>query len=135
MSRDDGFSLVEMFLMCVLIGALASIAIFQFGHYRDKAKMTQMRSDARVLAQGFELAYSEASRYPGWVLPDPVSGIMQLGGTGFATPVEVGLTPDTTITAYTIDPVGESFTFTISNLTNPEIGVKTWDSSLNRFIN
>ena len=54
---SDGFSLIELLIVVVILGLLVGIALPQYGHYlhqgRQKAAMTQMKaiSDANELYQ------------------------------------------------------------------------------------
>ena len=45
-----GFTLIEMLIVVVVVGIIASIAIQQFANSKDKTYVSQMKSDLRNLA-------------------------------------------------------------------------------------
>jgi prepilin-type N-terminal cleavage/methylation domain-containing protein len=52
---SNGFTLVELLIVVVIIGILASIAIPKFGNTREKAFLASMKSDLRNLATAEEM--------------------------------------------------------------------------------
>lgn len=61
--RRDGFSLVELFVVIVVIGVLVGLAIPRFRSFRRKFYITTMTSDLQNLALSEEAYWSEWSRY------------------------------------------------------------------------
>jgi prepilin-type N-terminal cleavage/methylation domain-containing protein len=57
--NTKGFTLVELLIVTVIIGVLASIAIPSFGSTKEKAYIASMKSDLRNLATAQEAYYSE----------------------------------------------------------------------------
>jgi prepilin-type N-terminal cleavage/methylation domain-containing protein len=49
-NQKNGFTIVELLLVVIIIGILASIAIPRFSDSKDKSYVAQMKSDLRNLA-------------------------------------------------------------------------------------
>ncbi|HYT05135.1 MAG TPA: prepilin-type N-terminal cleavage/methylation domain-containing protein [Gemmatimonadales bacterium] len=62
MSRR-GFTLIEILIVIVIIGILASIAVPKFANTKDKAYIGQMKSDLRNLATAEEAFFFDSSAY------------------------------------------------------------------------
>ncbi|NAZ74892.1 prepilin-type N-terminal cleavage/methylation domain-containing protein [Kineococcus sp. T13] len=63
-SRDDGFTLVELLVVMIIIGILAAIAIPSFLGQRSRAYDSQARADVRAAQAEIEAFYSSALGYP-----------------------------------------------------------------------
>jgi type IV pilus assembly protein PilA len=61
---NHGFSLLEVLLVIVVIGVLATIAIPQFKSYRSGAMDAQMKSDLRNAAVAIEAYYTKNNVLP-----------------------------------------------------------------------
>lgn len=62
--RDrDSFTLIELLIVVVIIGILASIAIPKFSSTREKAYFAAMKSDLKNLASQQEIYYSDTYEY------------------------------------------------------------------------
>ena len=48
--NKQGFTLIELILVVVIVGILVAIATMAFGNYGDKAKNARIRSDMETLA-------------------------------------------------------------------------------------
>ncbi len=58
MSKQRGFTLVELLIVVVIIGILASIAIPKFSSTRDKAFIASMKTDLKNLATHQEIHHN-----------------------------------------------------------------------------
>jgi prepilin-type N-terminal cleavage/methylation domain-containing protein len=98
---QQGFTLVELLIVVVIVGILASIAIPKFSQAREKAFRAGMMSDLRNLAHLQEVYHNEHYSYAstveaaGAVVTDGVTvTVNEATGTGWAaTAVHVAL-PD-----------------------------------------
>ena len=62
--REDGFSLVELMVVIVIIGLLATIVIINVMPAADRAAVTKARADISTLAQGIDMYRLDNLRYP-----------------------------------------------------------------------
>jgi general secretion pathway protein G len=62
--REEGFSLVELMVVIVIIGLLATIVIVNVMPAADRAAVTKARADIANLEQAVELYRLDHSRYP-----------------------------------------------------------------------
>lgn len=105
MRRVGGFTLIEMLIVIVIIGILASIAIPKFYRAKERSVIAKMRNDLRALAMAEEAYFNEHSTYYGGGLPAPgfmftpsVGVVIALGGasqTGWAATSSSGATTAT----------------------------------------
>jgi prepilin-type N-terminal cleavage/methylation domain-containing protein len=58
-----GFTLVELLIVMLIIGVLASIAILKFGGVKEKAYLATMRSDLRNLVTAQEAYHGTYGSY------------------------------------------------------------------------
>src|SRR5687768_15841714 len=65
----QGFTLIELMIVVVIIGLLAAIAIPKFANTKEKATVSSMRSDLRNLATAQEGYWVENRVYYGGVIP------------------------------------------------------------------
>lgn len=61
---EDGFTLVELLVVMIIIGILTGIAIPVFLGQRQKAVEASMTSDLRATAQLMEVYHQEREEYP-----------------------------------------------------------------------
>jgi prepilin-type N-terminal cleavage/methylation domain-containing protein len=58
-----GFTLIELLIVVVIIGILAAIAIPKFANTKEKAYITQMKSDLRNLVTAEEAYFADSIKY------------------------------------------------------------------------
>jgi general secretion pathway protein G len=61
---EAGFTLVEMMVVIVIIGLLATIVIINVMPAADRAAVTKARADISTLEQGIEMFRLDTMRYP-----------------------------------------------------------------------
>lgn len=64
--RPRGFTLVELLIVVVIVGILASIAIPKFDNTKPRAYTAAMKSDLRNLVTAEEAFFSDSSSYVIW---------------------------------------------------------------------
>ena len=62
--REEGFTLVELMVVLVIIGLLATIVIINVMPAADRAATTKARADIATLEQGLEMYRLDNQRYP-----------------------------------------------------------------------
>jgi type IV pilus assembly protein PilA len=68
---DSGFTLIELLIVVVIIGILAAIAIPKFANSKERAIVSQMRSDLRNMVTAQESYISDALTYHPGPIPSP----------------------------------------------------------------
>lgn len=61
--KSHGFTLVELLLVMVVLGVLATVVIPKFNKTRERAYVSSMKSDLRNLATVQESYYSEGNNF------------------------------------------------------------------------
>ena len=81
--RHHGFTLVEIMVVVVIIGLLASIAIPAFQRLQRASQNSRFISDLRTFAQAFEIQVAETGTWPAnagsGVVPAGMSGSFNTG--------------------------------------------------------
>jgi prepilin-type N-terminal cleavage/methylation domain-containing protein len=70
-TRRSGFTLVELLIVVVIIGVLASIAIPKFANTKGRTYVATMKSDLRNLATAQESYLYDFSTYYDGAVPSP----------------------------------------------------------------
>jgi general secretion pathway protein G len=63
--REEGFTLVELMVVIVIIGLLATVVVINIAPATDKAAATKVRADVATLEQGVEMYRLSRMNYPG----------------------------------------------------------------------
>ena len=66
-----GFTLIELLLVVVIIGILAAIAIPKFRNSKERAIISQMKSDLRNMVTAQESYIADAATYYNGPIPGP----------------------------------------------------------------
>lgn len=112
---DHGFALVEVLAVMAIVGALATIATTQYGHWRDKAYLTTVRADARNIGDALQREHLSKST-------DTVSTVVQDGHDITLNGSETGVLSDgSKITGFTSNT--DSIIFSIYHGRSPETAV------------
>ena len=62
-ANRQGFTLIELLIVVVIIGILAAVAIPKFSNTKDKANISNMKSDLKNLLTTQESFYSDSNKY------------------------------------------------------------------------
>ncbi len=62
--REAGFTLVELMVVIVIIGLLATVVVINVAPATDKAAVTKVEADVATLEQGVEMYRLSKLRYP-----------------------------------------------------------------------
>ncbi|WP_374764932.1 type II secretion system major pseudopilin GspG [Yunchengibacter salinarum] len=62
--HDDGFTLVELMVVIVIIGLLATVVVINVLPSQDRAMVEKTRADIRTLEQAVEMYRLDMMRYP-----------------------------------------------------------------------
>jgi prepilin-type N-terminal cleavage/methylation domain-containing protein len=73
-TRKDGFTFVELLIVIVILGILASVAIPKFGNSKERAYIATLKSDLRHLATSQEAYLYDYATYYDGALPTPQLG-------------------------------------------------------------
>jgi prepilin-type N-terminal cleavage/methylation domain-containing protein len=75
MRRRIGFTIIELLVVVLIIGILASIAIAKFGDSKRRAYLAAMQSDLRGLATVAESQFTSDNSYEGVLAPQGSDGV------------------------------------------------------------
>ncbi len=63
-SKQSGFTIVELLIVIVVIGILATLVIVTFSGVQQKARDTKRETDVKALASQLEVYYANNGSYP-----------------------------------------------------------------------
>lgn len=64
LKRDRGFTIVELLIVIVVIGILATLVIVTFSGIQQRARDTQRQTDINAMQGHFEAYYAQTGTYP-----------------------------------------------------------------------
>mgnify|MGYP000950587383 CR=1 FL=1 len=99
-NRIKGFTIIELLVVIVIVGILATISIIGYGSWRTSVISAQVKSDLNAAASAMESSRTFGNGYP-LTLPSTVVP---------STNVSLTLTPSSTALAYCIDGVSNENT-------------------------
>jgi type II secretion system protein G len=62
--RQGGFTIVELLIVIIIIGILATLVVVQFTNQQKKARDAQRKTDIGALETNLEAYYAENGKYP-----------------------------------------------------------------------
>lgn len=62
--RDEGFSLIELMVVIVIIGLLTTVVVVNVLPSQDRAMVEKARADVRMIEQALEMYRMDTLRYP-----------------------------------------------------------------------
>ncbi|MFO0882086.1 MAG: type II secretion system protein [Candidatus Saccharimonadales bacterium] len=113
--KQSGFTIVELLIVIVVIGILATLVIVTFSGVQQKARDTKRETDVKALASQLEVYYANNGSYPAiaqlqdntWVQANlkglDVAGLVAPNGSGTNT---ISATASTTTYQYVATPSG-----------------------------
>jgi prepilin-type N-terminal cleavage/methylation domain-containing protein len=75
MRRRTGFTIIELLVVVLILGILASIAMAKFGESKRRAYITAMKSDLRGLATVAESRFTSDNSYEDVEAPQGSEGV------------------------------------------------------------
>lgn len=80
--KQKGFTIIELLVVIVVIGILASTAIFSYGNWKQRTTLNQLKSDLNGATAAMESARNFGSGYPATIPPSfqPSDGVTLTGG-------------------------------------------------------
>jgi len=74
---DEGFTLIELMIVIVILGVLAGIVVFAVGGITDRGTSAACKTDVSTVSTAVEAYYAKKGSYPGDLVPsltDPAAG-------------------------------------------------------------
>lgn len=118
-SKQSGFTIVELLIVIVVIGILATLVIVTFSGVQQKARDTKRETDVKALASQLEVYYANNGSYPAlaqlqdntWITSNlkglDLAGVVAPNGSGTNT-----ITGATSTTTYNYTPTPSGCTTT-----------------------
>src|SRR6476620_1192714 len=75
--EDEGFTLIELMIVIVMLGGLAGIVLFTAGGTPDRGTSAACKTDVSTIETGVEAYFAKTGNYP----PDLVPSLTDPAGT------------------------------------------------------
>ncbi len=107
--KDKGFTLVELLIVIVILGILATVTVFAVRGITDKGKSAGCQADAKTFETGLEAYYAQNGLYPASaavlvtpVAPDLVKYLKKIPANFTYAAVAASAGPPAVAASYTI---------------------------------
>jgi prepilin-type N-terminal cleavage/methylation domain-containing protein len=67
--NEDGFTLIELMIVIVILGILAGIVVFAVGGITDRGTQAACKTDVSTIQTGVEAYYAKTGGYPAHLVP------------------------------------------------------------------
>src|SRR5436305_7757553 len=68
--QEEGFTLIELMIVIVILGVLAGIVLFAVGGITDRGATAACKTDLSTIQTGVEAYYAKTGGYPTHLVPD-----------------------------------------------------------------
>jgi general secretion pathway protein G len=120
--KDDGFTLVELLIVIIILGVLAGIVVFSVQAFQNRGETAACKADFKSVETALEAYYAQNSDYPATDDGNPATktdGLQGLVTGGYLK--EVPSSPKYTITYARVAGPPVSYTLVAANACNDQI--------------
>ena len=110
-SREEGFTLVELMIVIIILAILTAIAVPSYMVLRNRARVAAAQSEMKNIATALEMFNADWDQYPGTGFNNMVAELQGTGGT-INTDNNPYMNP-----VPTTDPWGDPYVYTLSGTT------------------
>src|SRR6266550_8113915 len=75
--QEEGFTLIELMIVIVILGTLAGIVLFAVNGINDRGTHAACRTDQSTIQTAVEASFAKNNSYPGALVPNLTSGSSQ----------------------------------------------------------
>ena len=81
--QEEGFTLIELMIVIVILGVLAGIVLFAVGGITDRGTVAACKTDTSTIQTGVEAYYAKNGSYPLHLVPDLTDPAAATGNNQF----------------------------------------------------